>query len=112
MTSELTRVEPLRAANVGALVYGAMMLVFALMFVSFIPFMPSHDRAGNPINRLIFAGFVAFYPIFGVVAGWLLGLIGAWIYNFVAHHYGGFRFVLLASDPSQGVEGRASTPSS
>ena len=36
MRLELKRVEPMRAANIGALVYGIVMAVFALVFLPFL----------------------------------------------------------------------------
>ena len=91
MRQELKRVDPLRAANIGALVYGLLMSAFALIFLPF--FLLATILA--PSEGLGVAGpffvilMVVFYPVMGVVMGWISGLLTSAIYNLVVRWSGG-----------------------
>ena len=91
MRQELRRVDPLRTANVGALVYGLLMSAFALMFFPFFLLVgilaPSEElgRAGPLFAVLL----LLFYPVMGFVMGWISGLLASVIYNFVIRWSGG-----------------------
>ncbi len=92
MKHELRRVAPLRAANVGALVYGLVMGVFALIALPFFLLVPILAPSGG----LFGAGGVAsavlvvlVYPVMGLVMGWISGLLTAAIYNFIVRWTGG-----------------------
>lgn len=100
MHLELRRVAPLRAANICALLYAAMMLAFALpMFAMFsaMPMPPFEEGEPNPFPFGLFRFLLIIYPLMGAVFGWFGGLIGAWVYNQVAKMLGGMLFEVDAS---------------
>jgi hypothetical protein len=94
MKQELRRVAPFRAANVTAVVYGILMGVMALVFMPFfliaMIFQPSASTspaaAAGPIIAVL---MLVLYPVMGVVMGWILGLAGAAIYNYIIRWTGG-----------------------
>jgi len=91
MKQELKRVDPLSAANVGALVYGLVMCAFALIFFPFFLLAgllaPSGGSGlGGPLMAL---GMLVLYPIMGVVMGWISGLLTCAVYNLVVRWCGG-----------------------
>jgi len=91
MTWELRRIEPLRAANVSAVVYGIMTAIFMVIFlpILLLGFLFSED----PQQAFVLILFL-FYPVLGVIMGWLSGLIGAAIYNFIIRWTGGLLFAM------------------
>ena len=91
MKHELRRVEPLRAANVSALVYGLMMAAFAVIFLPFILFMamiapPTGPGMGGAFFPVL---FVVLYPVIGLIFGWIGGFLSAAIYNLIVRWTGG-----------------------
>jgi hypothetical protein len=96
---ELRRVEPVRAANILAVLYGLSFLLVALPMVfifSMIPDMTGTTGEGEALPFSTMKWFVLAYPIFGLVFGWLQGLIGAFLYNVIASRIGGFQLDLPA----------------
>jgi hypothetical protein len=87
MKLELRRVEPLRAANIGGLVYGIGMAVFAVVFLPFLFLGALVGRARGAVLLMPF--LLLLYPLIGATMGWLTFLIGASIYNFVIRWTGG-----------------------
>jgi hypothetical protein len=85
----LKRVAPLSAGKVLCLLYGAMGLIFMpiILIVSLIASRLPHAQGGLP---LVFGvGIALAAPIFYAVMGFLIGVIGAAIYNLVAKLVGG-----------------------
>ena len=97
--TEIVRIDPLRAANVIALVYGAIMLAFSLFAVPWLLLMPIETGSGDPVNRGPLLAFAVLYPIFGLLIGWLTGLLSASCYNLIARRIGGIR-VQTATHPA------------
>ena len=91
MKLELKRVDPLRAANIGALVYGLLMGAFALIFFPFFLLLGILAPSDGPgATGPFFAIFMlVFYPVMGVVMGWISGFLTSVIYNFVIRWSGG-----------------------
>jgi len=91
MRHELRRIEPLRAANIAALVYGLLGIIFTLIFspifllVGFIGAAQGKGLAG-PFFMLM---MLIVYPIMGFVFGWISGLLTAAIYNLIVRWTGG-----------------------
>ena len=91
MKLELKRVDPVRAANIGAVVYGLLATIFALIFSPFFLL----GLLLSPSSEAGFAGpfvgffFLILYPVMGVVMGWLTALLTCAIYNFVIRWTGG-----------------------
>jgi len=91
MKLELKRIEPLRAANITALVQGLLMCVFALLFFPFFILMAIFMPEGEGGVFGIAFGLVMLivYPVMGVVMGWITGLLGSAIYNLIIRLSGG-----------------------
>jgi hypothetical protein len=96
MQVELRRVEPVRAANVLAVLYALTFLIVALPMFFIFSMLP--DMAGTTgegdVAISSMKWFVVAYPIFGLIFGWLQGLIGAAVYNLIAGRIGGFQLDL------------------
>ncbi len=91
MRQELKRIEPLRAANIGALVYGLLGIIFMIIFSPFFllaGFLGAAQGQGMAGPFFIMLMLVV-YPIMGFVFGWISGLLTAAIYNFIVTWTGG-----------------------
>jgi hypothetical protein len=91
MKYELKRVAPLRAANIGALVYGILMTVFAVVFSPFVllaSLLAPADRTPMAAPAVAALILVA-YPLLGLVMGWISGLLSSAIYNVIIRLTGG-----------------------
>lgn len=85
----LKRVAPLSTGKVFCLLYGAMGLILMpiILIVSLITSRLPHAQGGLP---LVFGvGIALAAPVFYAVLGFLIGVIGAAIYNLVAKLVGG-----------------------
>ena len=93
MKLELRNVAPMRAANVVAILYGASMLIFTIPMLLIFSVLPEPTAPGAQAGQIPFSTlrwlFVA-YPVLGLVFGWFMGLIGAYLYNLIAGRIGGF----------------------
>ena len=94
MNWELKRVEPLRAANVGALVYCVMTTVFAILFAPIILLVSIFGPDQNIVWGLM---MLILYPFIGLIMGWISGLVTAAAYNVVIRVTGGLQFTVEAS---------------
>jgi len=84
MRYELKRMDPLRTANVMAILYGLMMGAFALIalpFFTLAAFVSPSGEFGDP--GPVFLVILLLYPVLGVVMGWVGGLLTSAIYNFI-----------------------------
>ena len=99
MKVEIKRVDPLRTANVLALVYGLLMAAFALLFSPFILLGVILSPTGGigAGGGLFAVFFLVVYPIMGLVMGWISGYLTSAIYNFIIRWTGGVRLE-FASD--------------
>ena len=72
-----------------AVLYGVMGLLiipFFLLMTAFASHMPAQQRIGV----LAFGtGFAIFVPVIYAVLGFIVGVVGAWVYNLVAKWIGG-----------------------
>jgi hypothetical protein len=85
---------------VTALLYFAMGLIFALIFVPFMNLVPSNSEMTSEQQQAfdsIFRGFMLAYPFFGAVTGWIFGLGATVVYNLIARYIGGLRFEMQES---------------
>ena len=107
----LRSVDVLSCAKIMAAVHGCMSLVF-------IPFFLLFGFAGLVFGRSsgVFAGIGAIVlalvlmivlPLFYAALGFLMGALGAWLYNLAARHIGGIRFEVVApvvaTPPAPGI---------
>lgn len=101
MKLELTRIDPIRTANIVALIQAAVMLVMVaimlpIMLVIFAIGVASRDESA--IGALVPLVLIIFYPIIGLIFGWIFGLLSAWVYNLVTRWVGGLLIEITALD--------------
>lgn len=87
-----------------ALTFACVMAVSSLIFL--IPMSlvflnaPMTDANGNPVSGAMPFGMMIAMPFLYLVMGYIMTIIGAWIYNWVAGFTGGIQFELTESDDS------------
>ncbi len=94
MRSEIRHIEPIRFANVVALVYGFFGLVIVVLTVPFLFLSVAIPGSDGMLSAGITLVLVLLYPIFGLVIGWVTGLVAAAIYNLVVRWVGGITIEL------------------
>jgi len=100
MECELKRVSPLRAAKIGALVYGLTMTVLGLVIVPFAMMGTGLAPAGAPKTGISTAILMMVpYALGGVLLGGILGFLIPAFYNLVTRWTGGLLFEFYDSDP-------------
>jgi hypothetical protein len=91
-TRRLKSVAPLQAGKLAALVYGALGLLFLPFFlvISLVGSqMPGPQKVGFMAMGV---GFAVLMPVLYAVMGFVLGCLGAFIYNLAAKWVGGLEF--------------------
>ena len=84
------RIAPLQAGKILGIVYGAMGLLFMPFFLLMSVIASRLPHAEGAALPFIFGvGFAIAAPVFYGVMGFLVGVIGAAIYNLVARWVGG-----------------------
>jgi hypothetical protein len=107
MKYQLKRIEPLRAANIGAIVYGLFMGIFSILLLPFVllgGLFANSAGPGNIAPVLAFGLMLFLYPIFGVVFGWISGFLMSAIYNVVVRWTGGLLLEMAAEPVAPGGE--------
>lgn len=100
MKYEMRRVDPLRAANLGGVVYGIVMAIFALLFLPFMLLFAVIGHLSEGAGPALWMPLLlVIYPIIGAIMGWVSGLITAAIYNLAVGWIGGLR-VELVEEPA------------
>ncbi len=102
MRREIRRIEPVRFANVVAIVYALMFLVFAVLAVPFLLLVPMSDTSGGASELGFMVGFLLLYPFLVLIFVWLSGWLSAAIYNLVAGWIGGILIELGSEAMSSG----------
>jgi len=89
MKKQLTYIAPLRAGIVLAALYGILSLILVPFFLlaAFLG-----NKSGGPAPAVFGVGFAIMVPVLYVVAGFLIGVIAAALYNLIAKWTGGFEF--------------------
>jgi hypothetical protein len=86
---KIKRFAPLQLGKMLAVLYGAMGLLIIPFFLV-IPLvagrLPQQQRVGV---LALGAGFAFFVPVIYAVMGFVIGVVGAWVYNLVARWIGG-----------------------
>jgi prepilin signal peptidase PulO-like enzyme (type II secretory pathway) len=105
MKQELRRIDPLRAANVGAIVYGLFMGVIAVIcFPIFLlaDFLAPSEGSGlrGPALAVL---ILVLYPVMGVVMGWISGFLMSAIYNGIIRWSGGLLLEFDSDSSSSGA---------
>lgn len=104
-------IDVVRAANVVAVLYTVVVIVFGLLF--FVPLalfgglagLSSGDgEIGAAVGVSLVGGLVIFAiaVVFYGVIGWITTAIACWLYNLVAARIGGVRFVVDVEGPYPG----------
>jgi len=91
---ELRHIAPIRAANVISLLYAASLLLISVpMFILFsvLPEPVSPNPQNPQIAFSTFRWIFVAYPVFGLIFGWLGGLIVSFLYNLIAARIGGLQ---------------------
>ncbi len=91
-TYELRRITPARLARVMAWVVGAIFLAICLLMIPAFLLAPLPVGSEGQPPRALFLIFLVFYPLIGALWAWVLGQVGARVYNFVAKRKGGITF--------------------
>jgi hypothetical protein len=108
MRFELKRVEPLRAANISALIYALLMAAFAVLFAPFLllGFWLAPGGEYNPMGLGAGVFLLFAYPVMGLVMGWVSGLLSSSAFNLIVGFTGGLVFHL----DGQALDQRATAP--
>lgn len=107
MKYELKRLDPLRTANIAALVYGTIMLAIALivlpvMLIVFAAAAASGGLGGLGMPEAVLVIFVPFfYSILGLILGWIGGFIGSFAYNAIVRWTGGLLVEVFPVEPRE-----------
>ncbi len=89
MKLELRHIDPVRAANICALVYAVIMTAFALLALPFFLLGSLFSRSLGAGEASVFAFMLFFYPVIGLVSGWISAFLGSVVYNFIIRWTGG-----------------------
>jgi hypothetical protein len=73
------------------IIYGGFFGLIAIIGLPMFLLAPPPTN-GQPVPRGIFLAAIVFYPLMGLIAGWIFGHIIARLYNFVAARFGGLRY--------------------
>ena len=92
MKKHLTRIAPLRAGIVLAVFYGIVSLII-LPFLFLTALFGAH---GFPLGAVL----VVFIPVLYAAVGFIGGIIGAAVYNWVASWTGGLEFEIADAAPA------------
>lgn len=85
----IKRITPLQLGKMLAVLYGIMGLLF-LPFLLIMSFVASQAPAEQRVGMMAFGfGFALLAPVMYAAMGFLIGLLGALIYNLVAKWIGG-----------------------
>jgi hypothetical protein len=85
----LKRIAPLQLGKMLGVLYGILGLIFVpffLLMTAMSSQMPSESRTGIVAMG---AGFALFAPVLYALMGFIIGIIGALVYNLVAKFVGG-----------------------
>jgi hypothetical protein len=91
----ITRVGPQSCAKIAGIIYGALGLVFGALISAFalLGAAFSSTQSTSAVSPLIGVvmgvGAIVICPVLYGAMGFLLALIGAWLYNLVASRIGG-----------------------
>ena len=87
-----------------ALTFACVMALSSLLFI--IPMSlvflnaPMTDSSGNAVNAGMPLGMMIGMPFIYLIMGYIMTIIGAWLYNWVSKYTGGFQFELSENDDS------------
>lgn len=92
------------SAHKTALTFACVMALSSLLFIipTSLMFLSTAmvDVNGDPVRAAMPMGMFIAMPFFYLIAGYIMTIIGAWIYNWVSKFTGGIQFELSESDDS------------
>jgi hypothetical protein len=96
---ELKSVGILRCAVIFAVLAAIGGFLEGLFIATAASMAPAGSSAGYPemMKPFIGIGSLIFFPIIGIIAGFIEGVIAAFLYNLVARWTGGFQFTVVAA---------------
>jgi Na+-driven multidrug efflux pump len=104
---EIRRTHPVRAANIGAVVYFILFALFAVPMAFFfsgdMAQRPGIDPAQQEEAARAMRWMMLGYPIVGAVFGWIGAAVGAAVYNLVAPRLGGLLLEVCETPRVPGV---------
>jgi len=88
---KIKRITPLQLGKMLAMIYGGMSLLIVPVFLMFgtLAGMMSKAHGGTALPAIFSVGFAIFLPFAYAAMGFVLGVIGAFVYNLVAQWIGG-----------------------
>lgn len=105
MNLKLKKISPLQAGKMLAALYGLMSLIFVPFIMAFMAlgsFAARNHGAGSgaplPLMFGMGMGAVIFLPVMYACFGFVVGALGALIYNLLARFIGGFHFEVESTD--------------
>jgi hypothetical protein len=104
MILKLKRVAPLQAGKMSAAMYGLISLLIVPFMFAAMAFagVAAKSGAGQPPLPMMLGmgvGMIIAIPVIYTVMGFLLGVIGAFIYNLLAGWLGGFELEFTQAAP-------------
>ncbi|MCC1496779.1 hypothetical protein [Alcanivorax sp. 1008] len=100
MTKSIVKVSAHKAALTFSCVMALSSIVFLVPMSLLFLNAPMHDANGNPVNPAPFWIMLVVMPIIYLIMGYIMTIIGAWIYNFVSRFTGGIQFELIDNPDS------------
>ena len=92
MKIRIVRVSPHQNAKVFGILMGSMTLIAAIpMFFVMLSIPTGVDRNGNPMAPPP-AWLALLLPVVYLIMGYLMAIIGCWLYNLVARFVGGVEY--------------------
>jgi hypothetical protein len=95
MKRTLKSIEPLQFGKISAAIYGLMSVIFVPFFVLFAIVGSFAPKAAGSPPPLVLAGICLAMaigmPVLYAVMGFVMGFIGAWLYNVIAKWIGGIQ---------------------
>jgi hypothetical protein len=96
MIRTLKSIEPLQLGKMLGAIYGLLSLFFLPFFFIFAVMASVAPKSGGDpstiVILLIGLAFAVFFPLMYAVMGFVLGVVGGWVYNLVAKWLGGLEF--------------------
>ncbi len=101
MKKQLTHVAPLKAGLVLGILQGLLSLIFVPFFLLFAVLGgAAAAKSGSPFPAIFGAGFAVILPLFYAIIGFIVGALGALIYNLIAKWTGGLEFEVKDLPPA------------
>jgi hypothetical protein len=89
----LQSVDVMSCAKIMGAIYGCLALILAPPFLLYVGFTGVLTGQGSGSGfAILFLGIIA--PVFYGVAGFIIGALTGWVYNFAARQIGGLRLEL------------------